>query len=271
MFPKLSIIFVNYQSKNLIKQNLDWLYRQNFPFSFEIIVVNNDARENFSDWFSHYQNLQIITSKKNGGFAFGLNLGAKTASGEYLLVLNPDVVILNNSLEMLIEHAEKNPQVGLVAPKLLNPDGSVQLSCRNWHTPSTILARRTFLGQTKWGQKKIHQHLLLDWPHDQTSPVPWVYGGCFLVRKIAWDDLNGMDERYFLYFEDIDFCRSLWQKNWAVHYLPASQIVHYHSQESLVGGGLRDIFLPSTRIHITSGLKYLLKWRGQSTPEIKLL
>lgn len=268
MTPKLSIILLNYGNKNLIKQVVSWLSLQQFDFTYEIIIVNNDLGENFDGWQERYENLIIITSAKNGGYAFGNNLGVRNARGEYFLILNPDVVLFENSISSLLKYAGDNPRVGLCAPKLLNPDGSIQLSCRTWHSVKNILARRTPLALTQYGKRALHNHLVTDWDHGTSGPIHWAYGACLLIRKTAYDQIGGMDERYFLYFEDMDYCRTLWSCGWEVHYVVESEIVHYHHQDSAVWGGLRDIFRPSTLIHIKSGLKYLLKWRGQPLPEI---
>ena len=268
MNPKLSIILLNYDNKNLIKQVVAWLNRQKFDFTFEAIIVNNDARDDFSDWLEKYENFKIINSVKNGGYAFGNNLGARNARGEYFLILNPDVVLFENSLQNLLAYADKNLRVGLCAPKLLNPDGTVQLSCRTWHSVKNILARRTPLALTKYGQEALNEHLVSAWDHNLSGPIHWAYGACLLIRRAAYEQIGGLDERYFLYFEDMDYCRTLWTCGWEVHYVADSEIVHYHHQDSIAWGGLRDILRPSTLIHIKSGLKYLLKWRGQPLPEI---
>lgn len=269
MNPKLSIILLNYANKNLIKQVVSWLGLQQFDFTYETIIVNNDASEDFADWPEMYPNLKIITSSKNGGYAFGNNIGARNARGEYFLILNPDVVIFEDSISTLLKYADENPRVGLCAPKLLNPDGTVQLSCRTWHSVKNILARRTPLALTQYGKQALHDHLVTDWDHNNSGPIHWAYGACLLIRKTAYEQIGGMDERYFLYFEDMDYCRTLWTCGWEVHYVAESEIVHYHHQDSNTWGGLRDALRSSTLIHIRSGLKYLLKWRGVPLPEIK--
>lgn len=269
MAPRVSFILINYKSVGMIKQIIKSITGLNLVFSYEVIIVDNQSGDDLSWFQKNYPELQIITAKKNGGYASGCNLGLHKATGEYLLIMNPDLVLFKGSLEPLIKYADEHPEVGLCAPKLLNPDGSIQLSCRTWHNIKTILARRTPLALTHFGQQALSEHLVMTWDHNQSGPIPWVYGACFLVRRKAYEQIGGLDERYFLYFEDLDYCRTLWTCGWPVHYVTESIIVHYHHQDSNSWGGLRDALRPSTLTHIKSGVKYLWKWRGQEPPRFE--
>lgn len=264
---KLSIIILNYKTKGLLKQCLKGIKSFKLPFDYETIVVDNNSKDSSCQMIKEeFPYVKLIALEKNKGFAGGMNEGIKKAQGNYLLLMNPDIAILNNAIEKMIEFLEKHPQVALVAPKLINPDGSVQTSCRRFPDIWVLIARRSPLGKVPYFKKKIKKFLMLDWDHKENRPVDWVLGACMLVRRKAIEEVGLLDERFFLYLEDVDWCRRFWEKGWQVYYLADTEMVHYHQRLSALNPGLRGIFSYATRIHIKSAIKYFLKyWRKNET------
>lgn len=269
MIPQVSIIILNYCQAGLVKQLLLLLQKMTLSFSTEIIVVdNNSSYKSVKDLQEKFAGVNFIYSSHNKGYAAGNNLGIKQARGEYILILNPDLAPTTQSLEELYKFLLQNPQTGMVGPKLVNADGSYQLTCGNfpdWHMP---MYRRTWLGKTRKGQQWLDNYLMRQWNHGQAKSVPWLFGAALMVRRQALDQVGLLDERYFLYVEDLDWCRRFWEKGWQVWYVPSSQIIHFHQRESLEGGGLGDLTNAYTRIHIISWFKYLWKFRGRKMPTI---
>ncbi len=264
----LSIIILNYKTRGLLKQCLRGLLANPVPLTTEVIVVDNHSNDGTGEMMrQEFPQSTFIQSPVNGGFAAGMNLGIQRASGRYLLLLNPDIAVLGNPIGRMFRYLEEHLNVGMCGPKLLNPDGTVQTSCRAFPTPATILYRRSPLGKLPFARAKLRAFLMLDWDHASNRPVDWLLGACMMVRREAVQRVGLLDERYFLYFEDVDWCRRFWDAGYAVVYLGATaEIVHYHRRLSAESPGIRGILSYATRIHIASGLKYFLKFRRSTLP-----
>ncbi|MBU1131158.1 glycosyltransferase family 2 protein [Patescibacteria group bacterium] len=260
----ISIIILNYKSLGLVKNCLKAVKDLDLPYKYEIIVVDNNSQDNSVNYFrEHYFDIKLIESSKNLGFSGGNNLGIKKAQGRYILILNPDILILSEAVSKMYKFMEENPHAGIAGPKLLNPDGSLQYSCSrfpDWRLP---FYRRTFLGKTRQGREWTSHYLMKDWDHQTDKKVDSLYGACLMVRQKAIDQAGLLDERYFMYLEDLDWCRRFWQKNWEVWYLARASVIHYHQRESAVGTGLKGLWKKSGRIHLVSWLRYYFKWRGK--------
>lgn len=264
----LSIIIVNYKTKGLLKQCLKGLLAATITPSFEITVVDNDSKDGTGEMMrSEFPQVHFLQSPVNGGFAYGVNLGIRNSTGRYLLVLNADIAVLGNTIDQMYAYMQQHPEVGIAGPKLLNPDGTVQTSCRKFQTPSLILYRRSPLGKLPFARKKLRKFLMLDWDHDQNAPVDWILGACMMVNREAMQIVGLLDERFFLYFEDMDWCRRFWAAGYSVVYLGATaELVHYHGRQSAESPGLSGVFSYATRVHIRSALQYFLKYARSSLP-----
>lgn len=259
----LSIIILNYKTKGLVKQCIRNVKVATANLDYEIIVVDNGSgdgceqmmKENFSD-------IKFIQTGKNLGFAAGNNTGIKEAKGEYIMLLNPDVTVLNHSIEKMHQFMKENKEAGLVGPRLINPDGSYQLSCRTFQTLKLILYRRTPLGKLPFAKSKLADHLMLDFDHQTNKKVDWVMGACMLVRKLALDKVGLLDERFFFYVEDMDWCRRFWMNDYQVHYLAQAEMVHLYERASAADNWSFWNFNKMTRWHLASWLKYFAKYLG---------
>lgn len=260
----ISIIIVNFNQKNLLKQCLKGIELVKPKLDYEIIVVDNASKDGSQKFLeelkTQIKDLKIILNKKNLGFAAGCNLGIKEAKGKYILILNPDIVVLENSIEKLYEFMEENNDVGIAGPKLLNPDKTIQPSCYrypSWYIP---ILRRTFLGKFSWAKKKLDYYLMADFDHQTEKEVDWLLGAVLMIRKEMLDEVGLFDERFFLYFEDIDLCRRAKKAGWKVYYYPFSEMFHYYQRTSAKQEGVLALFSKVTWIHIFSALKFFLKW-----------
>lgn len=258
---KLSIIILNYNTPKLIKYLLKNILSLKLPFEYEIIVVDNGANKQLKDELKSYSPYLKMFAIANQGYAHGNNFGISKASGQYILILNPDIYIRPKSIERLVEFMEKNKRAGMVGPKLLYPNGEYQYSCTRYPDWRLPFYRRSRLGRTKAGQQWLKKYLYMDYDHESPKQVDWLFGACFLIRKSAIDEVGLLDQRYFLYFEDLDWCRRFWQKNWPVWYYPQAQVIHFHHRDSADKSGLKGIFSKLGRIHLISWFKYMWKWR----------
>jgi len=258
---KLSIIILNYRSAGLVRQCVAGIYKNSPPFDFEVIVVDNASADGCLEKISEeWPQVKTIALETNRGYAAGNNAGLKKAQGEYILILNPDITIFSESLEKMVKFMEQNPQVGLAGPKLVNPDGSLQYSSYRFPSFWLPLFRRTQLGKLKKVKKLLDKYLMVDWDHRQNKPVDWLLGACLIVSRPALAKVGYLDERYFLYVEDTDWCRRFWQAGWQVYYMAEIELVHFHERLSAQGSLWQSFFSKITWIHIASWLKYFKKW-----------
>lgn len=258
----LSIIILNYKTRGLLKECLKGIKLIQPKFDYEVIVVDNGSGDGTPAMIAEYfPDVRFIETGKNLGYAKGNNLGIKVARGRYIMIMNPDIVLFSGVLERLVQFMDSHPEVGVVGPKLLNPDKSLQFSCYRFPDFWIPVVRRTPLWKLGRFQKKLNNYFMTDWDHQTTKPVDWLLGGCLLIRKKALEQIGFLDERYFAYFDDVDLCRSMWQKGWQAVYYPEVSVVHFHRRESAEGPWWLGIFRKATRIHIKSWLKFFWKWR----------
>ncbi len=257
----LSIIIVNYRSRGLVRTCLRGIARSNISRPYEVIVVDNASNDGCVDMvWEEFPEVRVIASEANRGLASGNNLGIRAARGKYYLIINPDIALFPGMVERLIEYLEANPSVALAGPKLINPDNTIQHSIYRFPTLLVPLYRRTPLAHLPSARNALQSYLMFDHDRNVSGPVDWVLGACMLVRREACEKIGEMDERYFLYFEDVDWCRRFWAAGYEVHYVSDAQLVHYHRRLSAESPGLSGVFTKATRIHITSGIRYFLKY-----------
>ena len=254
---RVSIVIVNYRSGRELASCLRSVVRNAGKLDYEIFVINNDGPEDLSPASDlDSARIQVIQNRSNRGFAAAANQGFRQARGRFLLLLNPDVRVEAGALEVLADTLERHPDAGVVLPRLNSPDGSLQHSCRRFYTVATLLLRRAPLQRLWSNRPSLRRHLMKDWDHRSLSEVDWGLGAAMLVRREATESNALMDERFFLYFEDVDLCKSMWGRGWKVLYNPTACMVHSHRRDSAKGWRLG-----AKRHHLFSLLKFLWKHR----------
>jgi len=252
---QVSVVVVNFMTEELLRPCLESL-RGSTSRALEVIVVDNSsgggAREILA---STLPGGKLIENDRNVGYARAVNQGLAASDSEFAFVANPDTVAEPGALDRLLEAARSLPEAGIVAPKLLNPDGTVQMSCRRFYTLKTIALRRTFLGKMFKDDPSVRRHLMLDWDHNSTAQVDWVTGAAMLVRRAAIAEVGPMDERFFLYFEDVDWCYRMHAAGWKVYYCPDAKLVHHYRRQSAQPRSAR-----AKRAHLESWLRFSEKW-----------
>jgi len=251
----LSIVIVSYRTPKYLRRCLQTLDAHVSSVSREVLVVDNDSGDESAAIARSFPGVVVIETGQNLGFAGGVNRGLEAARGRYILVFNPDVEVGEGALDTLVEFMDAHPECGLAGPKLLNTDGTLQYSCRRAFSLSAIFLRRTFLGRLFPNARTLRRHLMMDYDHAEPRVVDWVVGAAMMVRREALEDVGPMDERYFLYFEDVDWCTRMAARGWAVYYVPHSVMTH-HWQRASRGLG------PSARRHLRSGLRFYERWGG---------
>jgi len=253
----LSVIIVSYASREFLQPCLRSIYAEIKVELTEIIVVDNDSDDNTIEMVnSMFPDVKIIANPENVGYSKAINQGVKASSGQYILILNADTIIKTGAIQTLLAFMEKNPDTGVAGPKLLYPDGGLQYSCRTFQTLKTILLRRTFLSKIFPKSRTLRDHLMLGWDHGSQKEVDWLVGAVLMVRRKAFEQIGLMDERYFLYFEDVDLCYRMKTAGWKVFYVPQAEIIHHYKR----GSYSESVFSRDVFVHIVSMLHYYDKW-----------
>lgn len=254
----ISIIIVNYQSRDKLIACLDSIAQADLTdLSYEVVVVENNSGDDLSDL--NYLNLKIVVSPDNLGMGGGNNLGVKNSVGEYILISNPDIIFEKETIKKLHNYFKTDPSIGLIGPKLVNPDGSLQNSCVRFPKFYTPLLRRTAIGS--FFPATLDHYLMKHTDHNQIQKVDWLMGACFFVRRREIKD-NLFDERYFMYFEDVDLCRQINSRGQLVIYYPEVKVIHNHTRQSAKLPWHKAVFKDKVaREHVKSAFKYFNKWK----------
>ncbi|MCL2589547.1 MAG: glycosyltransferase family 2 protein [Betaproteobacteria bacterium] len=255
---KLSVVIVNYCTPDLVKTCVQSLRQWQIAKDDQIIVVDNASPDgSFTRLCKELDGIKILNSGRNGGLSYGINIGAKEASCEYLLILNPDTYFIDNSIGFAFEFFDKNPDVGLIGLDLIYPDGRRQLSARRFYSVIDIFARRLPIGRYWLFKRRLDKHMMLsDWEKGIPFNADWVMGTGFIIRRNLFQNIGGMNESYFIYMEDVDLCTRIWLSGSRVVCVPNARLVHHHQRSSASG-----IFSWAGRTHIKSLLTYSRKYR----------
>jgi GT2 family glycosyltransferase len=260
----LSVVIVNYRSGELLNTCLEALFRDFDSRDFEVFVVNNDCAADLSSVQTlRKPAVQTIQNGANVGFGTAANIGFKESKGEFLLLLNPDVVVRPGAVTLLLEAMQSHPDAGIVLPQLRNPDDSVQYSCRRFYTWNALWMRRGPWRRRLASHPAVRRHLMQDWDHASLTEVDWGLGAAMLVRRRAVPGAQLFDERFFLYFEDVDLCWRLHRAGWKVVYNPAAVMTHQHRRDSAQAGAS-----PAKVYHLGSLIKFLWKHRFRLRPRV---
>ncbi len=234
----LSIIIVSFNTKELLQKCITSIIKTTKGISFEIIVVDNASTDGSPESLGDFQ-LTLIKNKKNLGFAKANNQGIEIARGKYILLLNSDTLISNNFLKGMLRWMDKHPKVGIASCALLNKDGSLQgtggyfpnlLSVFSWMTIQDIPLIDQFIKPFHpMHEKSFYKNIRF---YKRKKELDWVTGAFFLVRRKVIDDIGLLDEDYFMYVEEVDFCFRAKKAGWQVWYLPQWSIVHYERESA---------------------------------------
>jgi N-acetylglucosaminyl-diphospho-decaprenol L-rhamnosyltransferase len=260
--PDLSIIIVNWNVRDLLRRCLESIAASGELWSLEVIVVDNASGDGSVEMVRReFPWVHLIASSVNLGFTGGNNLGLADSRGRYLLLLNPDAELVGDSLSQMLAYMEAHPDVGALGPKLLYPDGRVQSSRRRFPTLQTMFLESTILQQWRPRNETLQRYYVLDRPDDVTQEVDWLVGACLLIRRRALEEVGPLDERFFMYFEELDWCRRCREHGWQVVYLPTAEVIHHE-------GGSSGQVVAARHLHFQSSkLYYTRKWMGAWTAE----
>lgn len=228
----------------------------------QIIVVDNASDDGTVEMVrTEFPDVQLIANDENRGFPAANNQGIAVAQGRYVLLLNPDTEVGDGALATMVAFADAHPDVGMIGPQLLNPDGTVQSSRRRLPTLATAFFESTWLEPCA-PRRLLERYYVSDRRDDAIQDVDWITGAAMLARHKAIDEVGPMDEGFFMYSEELDWCRRFREAGWRVVYLPTAQIIHHVGKSS-------EQVVAARHIHFqTSKVRYFRKYHGRAASEV---
>lgn len=255
--PDLSIIIVNWNVCELLRACLQSIVQGRGMLDLEVIVVDSASSDDSVVMVQQeFPWVRLIPCVENVGFPRGNNVGMAAANGRFLYLLNPDTEIVDTALEVMVRYLVQHPDVGAVGSQLLHPDGTVQSSRRRFPTLWVGLFESTWL-QPLAPASLLRHYYALDLPDDRPVEVDWVMGASLMVRRDVLTQVGGMDEAYFMYSEELDWCRRIKDSGRRVVYLPTAQVVHYEGKSSEQAVTARHINFNRAK------LRYFRKYHGR--------
>jgi GT2 family glycosyltransferase len=228
--PTLSIIILSWNVRELLRKclaSLPWDDPQ-----VEVVVVDAGSADGSAEMTRQaFPAARLLAQTENLGYTRGNNLGLRAAAGRYLLILNPDTEVLGEALAQMLTYMEAHPRTGVLGPQLVYPDGTIQSTRRRFPSLRTAFVESTWL-QPLTPRSWLDRYYARDLPDDAVAEVDWVMGAALLVRREAYDQVGGFDEGFFMYSEEVDWCRRLKAAGWQVVYFPPARIVHHEGRSS---------------------------------------
>lgn len=235
--PRVSVIILNYNTREYLRACLHAVAAsQPGPDdpSLEVFVVDNASQDGSADIVpDQFPWARLIRSSRNGGYAYGNNLALRECVGEYVLLLNPDTVVSPDAIRRLVDYLDAHPEAGAVGPKVLLPDGRLDLACRR-SFPTLEVATYRLLGLSRLfpRSRRFGRYNLTYLDPDQPAEVDSVVGACMLVRRAAIDQAGLLDEQFFMYGEDLDWAYRMKRCGWRILYNPSVTVLHYKGEAS---------------------------------------
>jgi len=230
----LSIIIVNYNVKEFLQNLIHSIEKATLNITKEIIVVDNASDDGSNEFIkNNFPQIKLIANNKNLGFGKANNLGLKETLGKFILLINPDTIVAEDTLEKMMEFFRKNPEAGLAGCKILNPDGTLQLACRrSFPGPWTSLTKVTGLSSLFPNSKIFARYNLTYLDENQSYEVDAISGSFMMMKREVYEKVGGFDEQFFMYGEDLDLCYRIQKAGFKVFYVHSTQIIHYKGEST---------------------------------------
>jgi GT2 family glycosyltransferase len=233
MNPKVSIIILNWNGKDYSKRCLKSI-KQNVRYpNYEVIFVDNASTDGSVEMVEkEFPKTKVIKNPKNYGCAKGYNEGVKIAEGDIIFLLNNDTKVLPKTIEKMVSFLVSNPKIGIVGPKLLYPDGRLQPSCRTFPSLRGELFSALFLDMIFLKSPFFNKYHIGNFDYDKIKEVDQPLGSALMIKKEIIDKIGLLDERYFIYYEEVDFCYRAKKAGYKIFFIPYAEMIHYGGKSS---------------------------------------
>ncbi len=230
----IDVIIVNYNSTNHALNAIDSINSHTHGISVNIIVVDNASVDRPERIKRRHPGVNLITNKRNLGYSKAINRAMKNSNGDYAVIINPDTVVLNGFFPEVTKYMNHNNEIGVVGPRILNEDGTTQGSARRFPTFFTSLFGRNSLITKLFPNNPFTKKEFLCFYNDENRAmdVDWVSGACMVLKRAAFEKIEGFDENFFLYWEDTDVCKRVKNAGYRVVYYPKAKVTHLVGESS---------------------------------------
>ncbi len=226
--PRLSVVVLSWNTKDLTLACLHALFAEAPRHSREIVVIDNASHDGSADAIAAaYPQVVLVRNTENAGYSGGNNQGARLATGEFLCLLNSDTEVRAGALDQLVDWLLEHPDYGMAAPRLVHPDGRVQTACMRFPGLATAWCFDTFWGRFWPGSLVEHRYHMRDFDHLSSRDVDQPPGACCVMRTAEYQELGGLDEELWLFFNDVDICRRLWSRGRRIRYVAEAEVMHH--------------------------------------------
>jgi hypothetical protein len=234
------------------------VYESSDGLDFEIIVIDNASSDGSAEMTAEkYPGVKLVRNRMNVGFAAACNLAFKHSNGRYFLLLNSDTIVQGNALGTLLQFMEEHPEAGAAGCRLLNKDGTLQRSCSRFPGIMTELFDALYLSKLFPKSKLLAAYSMSFWDFDEVREVDFAGGSCLMVRREAIGEVGLLDEGYFMYTEEADWCYRMKRRGWKVYYVPGASVIH-------LGGSSARRYGSQILIHLYSSRnRFVSKHRGK--------
>jgi O-antigen biosynthesis protein len=230
----LSVVILSYNTRDLLEQTLRTVTDAIQDLAVEVIVVDNASHDGSPEMVAEkFPDADLLCNKENIGFAAGNNVALQRVRGRHVMLLNSDTVVRRDTLKVLVDFLDEHPDTGAAGCKILNPDGTLQLSCRRgFPTPAAAFCKMSGLSRIFPKSRRLARYNLTFLDQEETHEVDALSGSCMVIRKEAMDQVGLLDEDYFFYGEDLDWCFRIREAGWQIHYVPRTEIIHFKGESS---------------------------------------
>ena len=228
----LSVVLLSYNTRDLLEQALHTVVEAAAGLEVEIFVVDNASHDGSADMVAaSFPQVKLIRNRENIGFSAGNNIAFEQVRGRHVLVLNSDTIVRRDTLRCLVQFLDEHPDVGAVGCKILNPDGTLQPDCmRGFPTPMAAFCKVSGLSRLFPQSPRFARYNMTYLDPEKKHEVEVLSGSCMMVRKQTMDQVGMLDEDYFMYGEDIDWCFRMHSAGWKICYLPDTEIIHFRGE-----------------------------------------
>ena len=252
--PRVSVVIVNWNTRDLLEQTLKTLYEHTRTVIFEAIVVDNGSHDGSVDMVRRsFPEVTVVARPTNGGFAVGNNEGLARSRGEYILLLNSDTIVLDSTVSGLVDLLDSEPGAGCAGARHLNEDLSLQRSIDDAPSLLNDLLSYTELQRIEFFARIARKRFTWWSNHDTERTVGWVNGACMMIRRTVLERVGGLDEDFFIYAEELDWCYRMWEAGLSVHFTPRAEVIHLGGQAMNAAVGTR------LALKYTGQLRFYLK------------
>lgn len=271
---RATIVVLNYQKAGRTVENIKSVISQKIDFCYKIFVIENTAHKKeegklIQKELGVFDNVEIIINKTNIGYSRGNNIIRGREEGDYIFVVNPDIIFREkDSLQKIVDYMDANQDIAILGPQQVNDNGSIAMNVRAFSKFYLQVARRTFLRNLPILKEKVAYDEMRHLDYSKIQDVDWLQSSCFVVRRDFWDKVGGLDERYFLFMTDTQMCFDAWKMGYRVVYYPEVKV--YADGKRVSEGGFLKFFSSwALRWHVLDALRYQINNFGLENPREK--